>query len=103
MTIIQHNLRENGLELRNFSTMHMQQNAFIFSDEKRYRLWRHLAFWVFWWLFFGVLYSYTAKVSLLPNFKRLPIAMVDSLFFLVPHMFLAYSLMYYIIPKFIFY
>lgn len=102
MTTIQHNHRENGRELRNFSITHMQQNAFIFSDEKKYRLRRHLVFWVFWWLFFGVLYSYTAKVSLLPNFRRLPIAMVDSLFFLVPHMFLAYSLMYYIIPKFIF-
>lgn len=102
MPIIQLNRMENGPELRNFSTRHMQHNAFIFSDEKKYRLRRHIAFWVFWWLFFAILYSYTAKVSLLPNFKRLPVAMTDSLFFLVSHIFLAYSLMYYIIPKFIF-
>ncbi len=102
MTIIQHNYTENGVRIRNFSNSHMQQNAFIFSEEKKYRLRRHLAFWVFWWLFFGFLYSYTGKVSLLPNVNRLPIALIESLFFLVSHMFLAYSLMYYIIPQFIF-
>ena len=79
----------------------MQQYPFIFSDERKYRLRRHISFWVFWWLFFGILYSFTPKVTLFPNFKRLPIAIVDSLFFMIPHMFLAYSLMYFVIPKFI--
>jgi len=80
----------------------MNQQQFIFSDEYKYRLRRHLLFWLCWWIFFGILYSYTAKVSLLPNFERLPFAMVDALVFLIPHMFLSYSLMYYVIPKFVF-
>jgi sensor histidine kinase YesM len=80
----------------------MDQQQFIFSDERKYRLRRHLFFWLCWWIFFGILYSYTAKVSLLPNFKRLPFAMLDALVFLIPHMFLSYSLMYYVIPKFVF-
>ena len=80
----------------------MEQPPFIFSDERKYRFRRHLVFWIFWWLFFAILYSYTPKISLLPNFTRLPIAAIDSLFFLLPHMFLAYSLMYYVIPKFVF-
>ncbi len=88
--------------VRNFVTDHMQQHLFIFSDERKYRVQRHLAFWVFWWVFFGILYSYTAKVTLLPDLKRLPVAMVDSVFFLISHMFLAYSLMYFVIPKFVF-
>src|SRR4030095_11980118 len=79
----------------------MKQYPFIFSNEKKYRLWRHVAFWVFWWLFFAILYSYTPKLSLLPDFQRLPVALVDSLFFMVSHIFLAYSLMYFVIPKFI--
>ncbi len=79
----------------------MQQHPFIFSDERKYRLRRHLAFWVFWWLFFAILYSYTIKVTLLPDFQRIPFAMVDSLFFMASHIFLAYSLMYFVIPKFI--
>lgn len=79
----------------------MNQQQFIFSDEREYRLRRHLLFWLFWWIFFGILYSYTAKVSLIPNLERLPLAMLDALVFLIPHMFLSYSLMYYVLPKFV--
>ena len=79
----------------------MNQHQFIFSDERKYRLRRHLLFWLFWWIFFGILYSYTAKVSLIPNLERLPLAMLDALVFLIPHMFLSYSLMYYVLPKFV--
>lgn len=79
----------------------MNQQQFIFSDELPYRLRRHLLFWLFWWIFFGILYSYTAKVSLIPNVQRLPVAMLDALVFLIPHMFLSYSLMYYVIPRFV--
>ncbi|MES1220847.1 MAG: histidine kinase, partial [Bacteroidota bacterium] len=78
------------------------QHPFIFSDERRYRLRRHLAFWIFWWLFFTILYSYTGKVTVLPNFQRIPLAMLDSIMFMTAHIFLAYSLMYYVIPRFIF-
>lgn len=101
MTIIPQPGMLNADELRNFMFVHMHQHPFIFSDKKKYRLRRHIAFWVFWFLFFGILYSYTSKVSLFPNFNRLPVAMVDSFFFLIAHMFLSYSLMYYVIPKYI--
>lgn len=79
----------------------MQQQLFIFSNERKYRLRRHAAFWIFWWLFFGILYSYTAKFSLFPDFKRIPVSMVDSFFFMIPHMFLTYSLIYFVVPKFV--
>ena len=79
----------------------MQQQLFIFSNERKYRLQRHAAFWIFWWLFFGILYSYTAKFSLFPDFKRIPVSMVDSFFFMIPHMFLTYSLIYFVVPKFV--
>lgn len=80
-------------------SIHMKQHPFIFSDEKKYRFQRHAAFWIFWWIFFGILYAYTPKISLFPNFKRLPISLVDSFFFLSAHAFLSYSLMYYVIPS----
>ena len=79
----------------------MDQHLFIFSEEKKFRWQRHLVFWIFWWLFFGILYSYTAKFSFLPSLDRLPIALVDSLFFLTSHMFLTYSLMYFVIPRYV--
>lgn len=79
----------------------MQTYPFIFSADRRYRLLRHILFWLFWWVFFGILYSYTAKLSLLPDLKRLPVSMVDALFFLAAHVFLSYTLMYVVAPRFI--
>lgn len=80
----------------------MEQYKFIFSDQKRYRLQRHLFFWIFWWVFFAFLYSFTVRASLLPDFRRLPVSFTDALFFMIPHMFLSYMLMYYVIPEFVF-
>lgn len=81
--------------------VHMQQYPFIFSNEKKYRIWRHVTFWVAWWLFCVFLYAYTAGVSFFPDYKRLPISMVDAFFFLIVHMFFSYSLMYFVVPKLI--
>ncbi len=79
----------------------MQEHPFIFSDELKYRLGRHFAFWAFWWLFFSILYSYSPRITLLPDFQRMPVAMVDSVFFMLLHIFLSYSLMYFVIPLFV--
>jgi sensor histidine kinase YesM len=79
----------------------MQQYPFIFSDRWKYRIQRHAAFWTFWWLFQGFLYSFLTVNSPAGYFKRLPIAMVESFFFMSIHIFLAYSLMYFVIPRFL--
>jgi sensor histidine kinase YesM len=80
----------------------MEKYKFIFSDQKRYRLQRHLFFWTFWWIFFAFLYSFTVRASMLPDFRRLPVSSVDALIFMIPHMFLSYMLMYFVVPKFVF-
>ena len=82
-------------------TVHMQKYPFIFSDDWKYRIQRHAAFWIFWWLFQGFLYSFLFVNSGAGYFKRLPISMVESFCFMVNHMFLAYSLMYFVIPRFL--
>jgi hypothetical protein len=92
-------LREPGR--RNFITVHMQQHPFIFSDERKYRIRRHLVFWISWWLFQGVLYSFIAINSATSYFIRLPMSMLESLLFLGGHIFLAYSLMYFVVPRFL--
>jgi sensor histidine kinase YesM len=79
----------------------MQKYPFIFSDAWKYRIQRHAAFWIFWWLFQGFLYSFLAINSVTGYLKRLPISMVESFFFMFNHMFLAYSLMYFVIPRFL--
>ncbi len=79
----------------------MKQYAFIFSNERSYRLKRHLVFWCCWWVFCTVLYSF-APFSLTFGFaKRLFVSGVDAFFFLGPHIFLAYALMYFVIPRYV--
>ena len=79
----------------------MSKYPFIFSDERKYRIKRHLASWAFWWIFQGFLYSFLATYSVIAYFTRLPISMLESLIYLPGHMFLAYSLMYFVIPKYL--
>lgn len=101
MTILQNHRIQREPGLRNFITVHMQQYPFIFSDERKYRIRRHFYFWLFWWVFFSLLYAYTAGLNLLPDSRRLPVSTVNSIFFMAPHMFLSYSLMYFVVPQFI--
>lgn len=79
----------------------MERYPFIFSDERKYRLWRHLAFWTFWWIFQAFLYSFIAWNSNGRYNERLIIAFVESFIFTWSHMFLAYTLMYVVIPRFL--
>lgn len=62
---------------------------------------RHLSFWALWWLFQSFLYSFVAGSINFSYFMRLPVAALDALLFLLPHLFLAYSLMYVVVPRFL--
>lgn len=77
----------------------METYPFIFSNERRYRLRRHLLFWVCWWGFQGILYSFVAGLSPYAYAQRLPLAALESFLFLSAHMFLAYMLMYAVVPR----
>jgi len=81
--------------------LRMQRYPFIFSNERKYRLRRHFVFWAGWWLFSSFLYSFSALAIEIPYFKRFPLAAIEALFFLIPHMFLSYSLIYWLVPNFI--
>ncbi|HET6226126.1 MAG TPA: histidine kinase [Bacteroidia bacterium] len=79
----------------------MMQHPFIFSDEPKYRIARHLAFWTFWWLFQGFLYAFVAINSATAYFLRLPASLAESFIYLWAHIFLSYSLMYFVVPRFL--
>ncbi|MCH5716948.1 hypothetical protein [Niabella hibiscisoli] len=79
----------------------MEKYPFIFSDERKYRVRRHVAFWTFWWIFQAFLYSFIAWNSNGRYNERLIIAFVESFVFTWSHMFLAYMLMYLVIPRFL--
>ena len=101
MTILYSEKPGEQRELRNFITVHMEQYPFIFSNERKYRIRRHLAFWTFWWIFQGFLYSFVAINSATAYLVRLPMSLLESAIFMIGHIFLSYSLMYFVIPKYL--
>lgn len=58
-------------------------------------------FWALWWLFTAVMYSFSPVWSAVSYPERLVAAGLESSFYLASHVFLAYTLMYAVIPKFV--
>ena len=79
----------------------MQRYPFIFSDERKYRFWRHFVFWACWWVFQVFLYGYVPILTGLMARDRIILSLIESTLYLFPHMFMAYTLMYFVIPRFI--
>lgn len=79
----------------------MVQYPFIFSNDLKHRLRRHLIFWMCWWVFQTFLYSFVIVVSNVSYGQQLQVSALEAVLYLVPHMFLSYSLMYGVVPKMI--
>jgi len=79
----------------------MERYPFIFSDERKYRIRRHVAFWFVWFITQAFLYSFVAVTEGMFYFLRLQSSFIESFIYLIPHMFLSYSLMYFVIPRFL--
>ncbi len=78
----------------------MGRSPFIFSDSMKYRITRHFVFWGSWWLFSGFLYAFMPSSLNIGYGKGLLISLADAFIFLPSHIFFAYSLMYFVIPRF---
>jgi len=79
----------------------MKQYPFIFSDEPGYRFKRHLLFWLTWAIFFAFLYSFSPINTTNSYWANLPTSLMESMVYLIAHMFLSYALMYYVIPNYL--
>lgn len=79
----------------------MKRYPFIFSDERKYKIRRHIAFWLVWFITQAFLYSFLALSTGRLYFVRLQSSFLESLVYLIPHMFLSYSLMYFVIPRYL--
>jgi hypothetical protein len=84
----------------------MLNRDLIFSEKRSYRIQRHLLFWFFWWVYFGFLHALNPMLGS-PNpemnfFKNLPFSIVESLLLLIPQTIVAYPLIYFVLPRFIF-
>jgi sensor histidine kinase YesM len=79
----------------------MERYPFIFSDRFKYRVARHFLFWSMWWIFQIILYGYVPVLAGVSPADRFLSSAINGTFFLTTHMFMAYTLMYFVIPKFI--
>lgn len=81
----------------------MAQLNFIFSHKPKWLLSRHLSFWLSWYLFQVYLYSFTPSPILnkLSFWQRIGVNLNESFWYMLPAMFLAYTLLYLVIPKLI--
>jgi len=79
----------------------MQQLPFIYSNQPVWRISRHLIFWLLWFIFQLLLYSFSPSPVLQnqPFLHRLIITSPETLIYMIPSLFLAYTLMYLVIPR----
>ena len=63
---------------------------------------RHLLFWFFWWLYFGLLHAANPMgLQQIAYFKNVPYAMLESLVLLIPHLFLTYAMLLFVLPRYL--
>ena len=83
--------------------ININNNKFIFSDERKYRIKRHLLFWGFWGFYFGMVRElnprYLKDHGHLPNLFQ---SMAEAFLFLLPQAVIVYPLLYFILPRYVF-
>ncbi|WP_420151118.1 hypothetical protein [Spirosoma sp.] len=90
--------------------MQRLNSEFVFSNQPRQRLARHGLFWLIWTLFFTITYSFLPANHLLRQgvpwpvafLKGFSMAALDALLFMPAHMLFTYSIIYWLMPRFLF-
>ena len=78
-------------------------NKIIFSDERKYRIRRHLLFWAFWGLYFGIVREFHPRYfKSTEHFPNLFQSLAQSFFMLLPQVVFIYPLLYFVLPRYIF-
>ena len=78
-------------------------NKLIFSDDAKYRIRRHLLFWVFWGLYFGIVRELNPRYfKSTEHFPSLFQSLAQSFFMLLPQVVFVYPLLYFLLPRYIF-
>src|SRR5678809_1391885 len=74
----------------------------IFSDERKYRIIRHLLFWGIWGLWFGMSrWLNPLAYKRTGHFVNPIVTMIETFFFLLPHTLLVYTMLYFILPRYV--
>src|SRR4030095_7437836 len=76
----------------------------IFSEKKSYRLWRHLVFWLLWWMYFTISFFHYEQ-SGLQKAELEPwgfLLFIKSILLLAIHITACYYFINYLMPKYLF-
>lgn len=77
-------------------------NKLVFSNEPQYRVTRHLMFWIFYGLYFGLLHAANAfGEKEIMYFNNLPYTLTESFLLLIPQFVIAYPMLYFVLPKYL--
>ena len=78
-------------------------NNFIFSDDRKYRIQRHLVFWGFWGFYFGMIRELNPIVyKQSGHFPNLFQSIAEAFLMLLPQVVFVYPLLYLILPRYAF-
>ena len=78
-------------------------SKFIFSDEKSYRVKRHLLFWACWVIYFGLVRELDPRYFLAKGYSPVLGKNIAQAFItLLPQTVLVYPLLYFILPRYAF-
>jgi sensor histidine kinase YesM len=72
----------------------------VLSNDFNPRVSRHLLFWTLAWIYQGLLYSFLYVDG--PSYQTFAISFSEALIYLPQHIFLSYSIIYFVLPLFIF-
>ncbi len=85
--------------------MSLIENKFIFANDPKHRLGRHLVFWVVWWLFFALIYGSRPIGHQSPSWINYQVAYgyaaLEAFLFLPGHIMFSYLIIYLLIPSFL--
>ncbi|MEJ7739489.1 MAG: histidine kinase [Chitinophagaceae bacterium] len=80
----------------------MKWHDLVFSDHPKQRYRRHVLFWLVWWLYFLGTFFYTQQgLQQAGSLQWIGIVLLKSLSLLLCHAFMAYNVIYYLLPKYL--
>ena len=81
----------------------MNWHEFIFSDKPAYRVWRHLSFWLLWWIYFTLTYYYYLQVGLkeIVLGRLSSVLLMESFLLILIHLTSCYFFIYVLLPGYL--
>lgn len=75
--------------------------SFIYSNNIKYRLYRHIAFWLSWLVYFITIYSLRPGSSLIGYFPFLRYTILETIILVSVDIVFCYCVMYLLVPKYL--